>query len=164
MIMWWNKINELSFISSCAIQYAETSNYNTRDFLSLVKVTHSNSSSSMNYSTRKFCRLLNYLHNPYISWNHSYPLFAARCLWLLWECNKCFSTRKYILFHKLDYRNFGCLAISYYRMHRVKSFASCCFKFTPYLSTLTNSNNIYHGEYISESHNTCTMVDLTVIF
>lgn len=142
MIMWWNKINELSFISSCAIQYAETSNYNTRDFLSLVKVTHSNSSSSMNYSTRKFCRLLNYLHNPYISWNHSYPLFAARCLWLLWECNKCFSTRKYILFHKLDYRNFGCLAIL--------------------ITECTELNHLH--PVASNSHRTCQPLLIRIIF
>lgn len=35
-----------------------------------------------------------------------------RCLLLLWKCIECFCTSKWILFHKWDYRNFECLAIS----------------------------------------------------
>ncbi|CAH8660046.1 unnamed protein product [Schistosoma haematobium] len=57
LIFFFKLLHKLSFTSNHVIQYAETSHYDIRNSLALVKQTHSKSSLYMNYFTCKFSRL-----------------------------------------------------------------------------------------------------------
>ncbi|VDP76749.1 unnamed protein product [Schistosoma curassoni] len=71
-------LNELSFTFNHVTQYAETSHYDIRNSLALVKQTHSKSSLYMNYFTCKFSKLWNNLPQS-IRTIESLPLFV-RCI------------------------------------------------------------------------------------
>ncbi|VDP29645.1 unnamed protein product [Schistosoma curassoni] len=78
LISFFKLLNKLSFTSNHVIQYAETSHYDIRNSLALVKQTHSKSSLYMNYFTCKFSRLWNNLPQSIRTIN-SLPLFV-RCI------------------------------------------------------------------------------------
>ncbi|VDP18358.1 unnamed protein product [Schistosoma margrebowiei] len=78
LIFFFKLLHKLSFTSDHAIQYAETSHYDIRNSLVLVKQTHSKSSLYMNYFTYKFSRLWNNLPQS-IRRIKSLPLFI-RCI------------------------------------------------------------------------------------
>ncbi|KAH9587323.1 hypothetical protein MS3_00005104 [Schistosoma haematobium] len=78
LIFFFKLLNKLSFTSNHVIQYAETSHYDIRNSLALVKQTHSKSSLYMNYFTHKFSRLWNNLPQS-IRMIKSLPLFV-RCI------------------------------------------------------------------------------------
>ncbi|VDP29434.1 unnamed protein product, partial [Schistosoma curassoni] len=78
LIFFFKLLHKLSFTCDHAIQYAETSHYDIRNSLSLVKQTHSKSSLYMNYFTCKFSRLWNNLPQS-IRTIKSLPLFV-RCI------------------------------------------------------------------------------------
>ncbi|VDP29473.1 unnamed protein product, partial [Schistosoma mattheei] len=61
LIFFFKLLNKLSFTSNHVIQYAETSHYDIRNSLSLMKQTYSKSSLYMNYFTCKFFSLWNNL-------------------------------------------------------------------------------------------------------
>ncbi|VDO63753.1 unnamed protein product [Schistosoma margrebowiei] len=61
LIFFFKLLNKLSSTSNHVIQYAETSHYDIRNSLALVKQTYSKSSLYMNYFTCKFSRLWNNL-------------------------------------------------------------------------------------------------------
>ncbi|VDP28765.1 unnamed protein product, partial [Schistosoma margrebowiei] len=61
LIIFIKILNKLSLTFRQAIRYAETSNYDVRNFLSLVKQTYCKSFLYMNYFTCKFSRLWNNL-------------------------------------------------------------------------------------------------------
>ncbi|KAH9592028.1 hypothetical protein MS3_00004095 [Schistosoma haematobium] len=61
LIFLFKLLNKLSFTSNHVIQYAETSHYDIRNSVALVKQTYSKSSLHMNYVTCKFSRLWNNL-------------------------------------------------------------------------------------------------------